>query len=196
MPYREHLLEDDIVRCHFDPFFAECRAFGRLLEERKDDLLAVRCYGYMYLSEEEERRIEQQFDIRDWNRAAEDEAQRLRAILKGLIPFKSPFGRKSFLKMRQTLEQLNKLGIYNMDIREGNYKGGRLFDFSVAITTPHLSFWKKLRSENDILDDMADDLGCFDSMARKATEEQKLISAEQKATQADWSKRLRLRPKL
>lgn len=58
-----------------------------------------------------------------------------------------------------------------MDIREQNYLGGRLFDFSIAITAPHLSLWTKLRFEDQIHEDMDYDLECIDDMAKQAEEE-------------------------
>lgn len=173
MPFGEHLLKnkDKIIQHHLDPFFAECRAFGRLVEEEKDDQLAVRCYGYALLSESIESRIREQFGITDWNRGEGDEGQRLRAILKSYIWYKTPFGRKKFPALRKNIEKLNNLGIYNMDIRKENYLGGRLFDFSIAITAPHLNLWTKLRFEDQIQADMNYDLECLDFMADQAAEE-------------------------
>ena len=182
----DHLLDDNAVRFHTDPFFAECRSFGRLVQKKKDDLLAVRCYGYALLPEEVERRIERQFGISDWNRGAEDEGHPLRAIVKALIWYKTPFGRKKFPAMRRTLEELNKLQILNMDIREENYLGGRLFDFSIAITPPHLALWSGLRSEDQILEDMDDDIECFDSMVEE-------VEDRAKSKLRIWDDRLRSR---
>ena len=65
MPLRKHLLDDHIVRHHIDPFFAECRAFGRLLEAGKDNALAVRCHGYAFLPPEIDVRIAQKFGIEE-----------------------------------------------------------------------------------------------------------------------------------
>ena len=142
----------------------------------------------MYLSEAHERSIEEQFNIKDWNRATEDESQPLRGIVKELIRSKPPFGRKPFKKMKQNLEQLNKLDIYNMDIREGNYRGGRLFDFSTATTSPHLSLWNELRSEEEILEDTEDDIESFNSMVRKVAE-------RKEADQASYVREKNLRPR-
>lgn len=160
-----------MVRYQLDPFYAECRAFGQLVGEQKDHLFAVRCYGYIFLPPAIELRITQQFGISDWNREAADEGRPLRAILKDYIRFKTPFGRKKFPEMRDTLKKLNDMGIYNMDIREANYLGGRLFDFSIAITVPHISFWEKLRPTSQILEDMDYDLNAFDAIAKRVTAE-------------------------
>ncbi|KAI0437013.1 kinetochore Sim4 complex subunit FTA2-domain-containing protein [Xylaria telfairii] len=180
---KEHLLNDNVVRHQLDPFYAECRAFGRLVEKKKDDELAVRCHGYVFLSDNIERQIESQFGIHDWNRKAEDEGSQLRAIVKDYIVWKSLRHRKTFETMRNKLEDLNKLGIYNMDIREDNYLGGRLFDFSIAITFPHLSLWPKLWSVEQILNDKENDLGCFDSMVkrvRKKEESERALPPKEK----------------
>lgn len=156
--------KDKTIRHQLDPFYAECRAFGRLVKRKKDDELAVRCHGYALLPETVERRIQEKFSIKNWNRGKEDEGQRLRAIVKSYVRFKTPFARKKFSVMRKRIQELNSLGIYNMDIKENNYVGGRLLDFSIAITAPHLSLWTKLRFEDQILADINYDLECFDDM--------------------------------
>ncbi|KAJ2992963.1 hypothetical protein NUW58_g1994 [Xylaria curta] len=171
MPTKQHLIDDVVVREQIDPFFAECRAFGRLAKDGKDNELAVRCYGYVFLSEEVERRIEEEFGIRDWNRPTGHNKEPLRAIVKDYIRYVSFDNPKPHAKMRRNLAQLNKMGIYNMDIRKENYLGGRLFDFSTAITTPHLSFWTELRPVEMIKEDMDFDLGCFDYMIETANAE-------------------------
>ncbi|KAI1176249.1 kinetochore Sim4 complex subunit FTA2-domain-containing protein [Nemania sp. FL0916] len=163
---RERVLDDNIVRHHLDPFYAECRAFGLLVEKGRDDELAVRCHGYAFLSDTLEHQIERQFGIKGWNRQPEDEGTQLRAIVKDYIKWTSLCHRRSFETMRKNIQELNALGIYNMDIREGNYLGGRLFDFSIAITSPHLRLWTKFQPIDIILRDKKDDLRCFDSMVR------------------------------
>ena len=172
-----------MVRHQLDPFFAECRAFGHLIELNQDDELAVRCHGYVMLSSEIEKRIIDNFDIQDWNREAEDENQPLKAIVKDLVCSNSFLGKWSFRTMRKKIKRLHELGIYNMDIRTDNYLNGRLFDFSAAITTPHLDLWTKLRPEDEILEDINDDFECFDSV----------IKAEKKKTRDAWMDRLRPR---
>ncbi|KAI1296243.1 kinetochore Sim4 complex subunit FTA2-domain-containing protein [Xylaria venustula] len=167
---KDHLINDKIIRGQLDPFYAECRAFGLLVEKKKDEDLAVRCHGYVFLPDAIEREIETQFGIRDWNRKAEDEGCGLRAIVKDYIRWKSLRHRRTFESMRKKLEALNELGIYNMDIREANYLGGRLFDFSIAITFPHISLWPRLWSVERILEDIEDDLGCFDAMVEEERE--------------------------
>ncbi|KAI1199886.1 kinetochore Sim4 complex subunit FTA2-domain-containing protein [Nemania serpens] len=169
---KQHLLKDNVVRHQLDPFYAECRAFGLLVEKKKSDELAVGCHGYVFLSDAIERQIEHQFGIRDWNRKAEDKNSQLRAIVKDYIKWKSLRHRKRWEVMRKNLEELNKLGIYNMDVREDNYLGGRLFDFSIAITYPHLSLWPKLWSMEQIINEQTADLECFDDMVENLREKE------------------------
>ncbi|KAI1123486.1 kinetochore Sim4 complex subunit FTA2-domain-containing protein [Nemania abortiva] len=188
VPGGDHLLNDELVRYHMDPFYAECRAFGLLLEKKKDDALAVRCHGYTYLPRAVEAEIQRKFGPDDWNRQSDDKGHPLRAIVKDYISSKSVCGRKRLPAMRSNVKQLNDMGIFNMDIREDNYCGGRLFDFSIAITAPHLSLWTKLRSEEQILADCQYDLGSFDVMAKKLEEQRALRRAR-------WSEgALRRRP--
>ncbi|GAP88162.1 hypothetical protein SAMD00023353_1500650 [Rosellinia necatrix] len=190
---KNHLLKKNVVRHHLDPFYAECRAFGLLVENKKDDKLAVRCYGYAFLPHAVEHQIKQQFGITDWNRKAEDEGSPLRAIVKDYIRWKTLRGRKSFKTMRKNLEEINYLGVYNMDIRRDNYLGGRLFDFSIAATVPHLSFWLRLQCRDRIIEDMEDDLACFDEMVEDAKEEEAQSVPNQSLS---WKQRTRAGAKL
>ncbi|KAK6082257.1 hypothetical protein SCUP234_03737 [Seiridium cupressi] len=162
----KNLISDNVIRHQLDPFFAECRAFGRLTTEKKDHNLAVRCHGYVYLSKSVEHRIEEQFGIHDWNRSPEDTDKPLRAIVKNYIRYHSFYRPSKLTLMRGKLEQLNELGIYNMDIRTDNYLGGRLFDFSTAVTIPHISFSLDFRTQAQILEDIEYDLACFDAMIK------------------------------
>ncbi|TGJ84508.1 hypothetical protein E0Z10_g4259 [Xylaria hypoxylon] len=189
LPFTGHLLKDEWVRYQLDPFYAECRAFGRLVEKGRDEELAVRCHGYALLPPKVERQIKQQFGIDGWNRKEEDKDLPLRAIVKSLIRWKTVQHRRKLSVMRSILEALNEeLSIYNMDIREDNYLGGRLFDFSVAITVPHISFSSTLRSEQQILQDMTDDLACFDCMVERIQEQKEKAEREN----PDWKKRTRV----
>ncbi|KAI0376491.1 kinetochore Sim4 complex subunit FTA2-domain-containing protein [Hypomontagnella monticulosa] len=172
-PDAEDLLTDDVVLYELDPFYAECRAFGLLVEKKKDNTLAVRCHGYVFLPRSVERSIKKKFGIDNWNRHPEDKGQPLRAIVKDYIRYNSVFGRKTFPAMRSNIDKLNKMGIYNMDIREENYRGGRLFDFSLAITSPHISLSLRARSKSQVEEDVRCDLKCFDELVEKEVERRK-----------------------
>ena len=54
-----------------------------------------------------------------------------------------------------------------MDIREENYRDERLFNFSSSITSPYPDFSPNLRSMDEIVEDMEDNLECFKSMVRE-----------------------------
>ncbi|TRX99075.1 hypothetical protein FHL15_000417 [Xylaria flabelliformis] len=190
VPGGEDMMPDDLVRYQMDPFYSECRALGLLVEKKKDDTLAVRCHGYAFLSEAIENKIREIFGFDDWNRQPEDEGTPLRAIIKDYIRFNTVCGRKRLSTMRSNLEQLNKMGIFNMDIREDNYRGGRLFDFSIALTPPHLWLWSRLRSRQQIFKDCRADLVAFDWMAKRLEEP---LSSTQAKTRIEWLKRLRQR---
>ncbi|KAI1424537.1 kinetochore Sim4 complex subunit FTA2-domain-containing protein [Xylaria sp. FL1777] len=183
------ILTPDVVRHHLDPFYAECRAFGLLVKKKKDDELAVRCHGYVFLPQAVEQQIKRQFGISDRYRKAEDEGSPLRAIVKDHIKWKTLRHRKTFQAMRKNLEELNDLGIYNMDIRQANYLGGRLFDFSIAITRPHLALSLDFRPREQIVEDMEDDLECFDQMVEEEQkEEEEQLALNQSLS---WKQRTR-----
>ncbi|KAI0549333.1 kinetochore Sim4 complex subunit FTA2-domain-containing protein [Xylaria curta] len=178
------MLTDDLVRYQLDPFYSECRAFGLLVKEKKDDTLAVRCHGYTFLPEAIEHQIRKKFGLYDWNRQTEDEGVQLRAIVKDYIRFNTICGRKSLSMMRSNLDLLNDTGIFNMDIREDNYRGGRLFDFSIALTTPHIWLWPDLRPREQIFKDCRADLVAFDHMAKR-------LEKQKASTRKEWVGRLR-----
>ncbi|KAH9906764.1 kinetochore Sim4 complex subunit FTA2-domain-containing protein [Xylariomycetidae sp. FL2044] len=50
---------------YFDPFFCECRAYGRL-KERNQEHLAMRCHGYIFLDSATQARLLQQDVSHDW----------------------------------------------------------------------------------------------------------------------------------
>lgn len=59
-------LEDSLVKNeayvgYFDPFDCECRAYGRLQQERREDL-AVRANGYLFLTPGQERAVTADID--------------------------------------------------------------------------------------------------------------------------------------
>ena len=127
-----------------DPFYNECRAYGRLVEKGLNGDVAVRCHGYVTLAPEREVELEQRFGIsrldRPWH---VDERQVLRAIVKDLVREDAPLTHKIVKKMLRDLKRMRAEGVYNMDIRARNYKDGMLVDLSIAITTPHYLFETK-----------------------------------------------------
>lgn len=152
-----------------DPFFNECRAYGKLIEKKFNGKVAVRCHGYLTLPAERESELTQRFSITAWNRPEDEylkspsKRQPLRAIVKDLVTKDVAFTKRTATKMLRDLIQIRKLGVYPLDIQARNYKGSLLVDFSVAMTEPHYLFVIKprWRVEEDF---KYDDLRSFDNM--------------------------------
>ncbi|KAL8836998.1 MAG: hypothetical protein Q9176_005999 [Flavoplaca citrina] len=152
---------------YFDPFYNECRAYGRLIEKNLNGQVAVRCHGYMMLSAEYEDTLEDQFVMNGWNRLAEEydeppsKRQPLRAIVKDLVLEDTVWKPRVMLSH---LKRMRKHGVFVMDIKPENYKGGMLVDFSIALTEPHVVF--QLKPDFHIESYKNRDLGAFDEMMR------------------------------
>ena len=176
---KENLSEEEreifsisLINEHMDPFYNECRAYGRLAEKGLNGKIAVRSYGHLTLPAAIEDELERKFDIATWDRPGEDleksvsKRQPLRAIVKELIRNDLPFTAKDVKKMLRHLKRLRQLGIYPMDVRARNYRAGLLVDFSAAMTEPHYLFEK--RPEWYIATLQRDDLLLFDKMIEDA----------------------------
>jgi len=130
-----------LIRGHMDPFFNECRAYGRLIEKNINGIAAVRCYGYLMIPANKEDELRERFGVTSWNRPNKEylepisRRQPFRAIVKDLIIEDIPFTARIAKKMLLDLRRMRSFEVYNMDIQARNYKGGRLVDFSVAMTT-------------------------------------------------------------
>ena len=145
------LIPIEITREHMDPFFSECRAYGRLNEEGLNGEVAVRCYGFVTIPAEHEDEMKQNFDVHEWNRPRSEykkvphRRQPLRAIVKDLVTEDVPLTKLVADKILKDLKTMHKVGVYTMDVQKRNYKNGLLLDFSVSITTPHYLFVIKPR---------------------------------------------------
>lgn len=137
---------------YLDPFNCECRAYGRLKQEKREDL-AIRAHGYILLSKDQERRVTEAMtgDFVDWETHPEPldadglfwrwEAHRhepLRAIVKDYDESPDYCVASQISQMYYDLEELHKLGILVRDIHAGNYLGGKLIDFSMSWTMYHI----------------------------------------------------------
>ena len=153
----------ETVRFHCDPFFNECRAYGRLIEADVNGKIAVRCHGYLTIPAAKEKDLAQRFDVDAWDRPAGDsylpvaKRQPLRAIVKDLAEVDRPLTEENLIRMRKDLLKMHRLGVYPQDVRERNYGGGLLLDFSIAITKPHWVFetkkpWWINHMKNDDMD--------------------------------------------
>ena len=168
------LVSDDLLHAHSDPFYNECRAYGRLEEKKLNGKVAVRCHGYLPISAAKEEQLEREFDIGDWDRPGDEydkpvsQRQPLRAIVKDLIMNDVPLTAKVADKMLADLKRMRRNGIYPGDIVLRNYKAGLLIDFSTARTEPFFLFnlrpgrqtqiikdadlymWEQIRKENEL----------------------------------------------
>lgn len=138
---------------YLDPFNCECRAFGRLKEEHREEL-ATCAHGYVLLTKDQEEHITKALgEYVDWETHPEplyccgpfrrSEVHRhepLRAIVKDYVVSSRPWVASQVPQMYANLEELHKLGILVRDIHQGNYLGGKLIDFSMAWTAPHICF--------------------------------------------------------
>ena len=137
---------------YLDPFNCECRAYGRLKQEEREDL-AIRAHGYILLSKDQERRVTESItgDFVDWEKHPEPldcdglfsrwEAhrhERLRAIVKDYDTSSTVWVPSQVPQIYNDLEELHKLGILVRDLHPGNYLGGKLIDFSMAWTMYHI----------------------------------------------------------
>lgn len=160
---------------HFDPFYAECRAYGCIEDNKQNGKIAVRCYGFMAVSAEEEEVLAAppfQIDTSEWNRPEQEYnwsvagRQPFRAIVKQLVKGKKRLSAPA--QMRKDLLALQDMGVYVQDISEDNYINGKLVDFSRSWTKPHLMLDPDIRSQSIIESDIKGDLKTFDRMLEEA----------------------------
>ncbi|KAK3292461.1 kinetochore Sim4 complex subunit FTA2-domain-containing protein [Chaetomium fimeti] len=130
---------------YFDAFSCECRAYGRLKEEGREDL-AVPAHGYLFLTPKQEARIttkivgcitESELDGDLWRRSEETRHLPIRAIVKELATDFVPFRPSDVTGMWGGLQDFHRLGILVRDVTVFNYMGGKLVDLSRAWTWPH-----------------------------------------------------------
>jgi len=124
------------VTNHNEPFYAECRAFGRLQETGHEDI-AVKCYGYFMLESSAEDDISSGFGISEWDRGREHLGKPIRAIVKEYIDCDLRYTPNMIPSMMQSLLDINSLGIEVVDVKPDAYVHGTLVDFSSSRTVPH-----------------------------------------------------------
>lgn len=130
-----------------DPFYAECRAYGRIHEAVKKRVLradiAIPCHGFLFLQPKDQkilndRDIDLELDTVDpVYQNATIGGRRARAIVKDVASPGSGVNRGSLQKVLSGISMLNGQRIYNMDIRLGNYRDGKIVDFGSSWTAPH-----------------------------------------------------------
>lgn len=133
----------ETVRLQMDPFYNECRAYGRLIDRGVNGKVAVRCHGHLFIPAAMEEELAQRFEVYTWNRPSDEsrlmmsKRQPLRAIVKDLIQDDTALDKRMLSRMRKDLLKIRKLGVNPKDVRLRNYGDGHLLDFSIAITKPH-----------------------------------------------------------
>ncbi|KAK7431589.1 hypothetical protein QQZ08_001807 [Neonectria magnoliae] len=148
----EPLLGDDVsletIAYYTDPFYSECRAYGRIHQgikkrELKPDVV-IPCHGFFFLREKDKRildsrNINLELDKVDHNyQRSTVGGYRVRAIVKDLASAGSGVNGQSLRRILEDIVKLNSLRIYNMDIRLDNYRDGKLVDFGASWTEPHI----------------------------------------------------------
>lgn len=83
--YQKELVSLDMLRAHADPFYNECRAYGRLREAGLDGKVAVRCHGYTTLPPAMESELEERFDVTEWERDDYDKPVEQRAAFRAIV---------------------------------------------------------------------------------------------------------------
>lgn len=118
---------------YFDPFYNECRAYGKLIEKNLNGQVAVRCHGYMVLPAEYEDTLELQFEIDGWNRLSEEydeppsKRQPLRAIIKDLVLEDTKWTPR---RMLSHLKKMRMHGVHVMEIKPENLSRMSCFNSS------------------------------------------------------------------
>lgn len=128
------------IRLHTDPFYAECRAYGRIKEAEQNmpdsELICVPCYGYIMLSEADREILEERFRLQ-FNDQRHPHGFPLRAIVKQYLDSDFGITAETLERTRHLIRRMNQLQIYNRDIQLGSFRNGLLNSFDCAWTEPH-----------------------------------------------------------
>ncbi|KFA71811.1 hypothetical protein S40288_09917 [Stachybotrys chartarum IBT 40288] len=141
-------VDPKIITHYLDPFYCECRAYGRIQEALDDGTIkanpAVPCYGYMYLGPRDERILEDSGvalryeDSDSESQESTGEQAPIRAIVKKLARPISGVTVRRQGKILVDIGTLNMLKIYNRDVRAENFRDGLLVDFGFSFTEPNI----------------------------------------------------------
>ncbi|KAH6969280.1 kinetochore Sim4 complex subunit FTA2-domain-containing protein [Fusarium avenaceum] len=136
----------DTAAYYTDPFYAECRAYGRIRHAKEKGLkaVAVPCHGFLFLRPQEQQALEKQ-DIDLGLDEIDSDYQRstlgglkARAIVKDIASANTGVSSTSVRRILKRVVSMNMAGIYNMDIRIDNFRDGKLVDFGSSWTEPHV----------------------------------------------------------
>ena len=190
-------IPQELIIAHMDPFFAECRAYGCIEANGRNGDVAVRCHGFIGISTEREKELDKKFGIVGWERPEKKDGQAqstrapLRAIVKELISDDIPFTRKMIRQMKADLLALRRMRVFVRDVQEDNYKGGKLVDFSVSWTDPHIMMSERYCNKKTIERDRDWELREFDNMIKQSGLSN--LSSIRAAPNPEYVNKLRLR---
>lgn len=175
-PIRGRLVNDDELAFHTDPFFAECRAYGRIEEararEKRVRKVAARCFGFLVLGARDEQHLEKNgFNLWPETLPPGDayrsmaEGSPVRALVKEYVEDDPDPDLRAMNWMLKDIHFLNRNKCLNRDIKRDNYRDGLLVDFGCAWTEPHclISLASKERVETWRKTDRVQ----FDTMAQE-----------------------------
>lgn len=175
-PIRSRSVSDDELAFHTDPFFAECRAYGRIDEARAKEKrvrkVAARCFGFLVLGVRDEEHLKKNgFDLWPKTLPPDDEYRILaegspvRALVKEYLEDDHDPDLRALNWMLKDIHFLNRNKCLNRDIKRDNYRDGLLVDFGCAWTEPHclISLASKERVETWRKTDRVQ----FDAMAKE-----------------------------
>lgn len=128
-----------------DPFNAECRAYGRL-KEAGHEHLALPCYGYVTLNEEQVDMMGRNMKVhhellgfRPCYSYLDGSPAPVRALVKELVeePQSSDWSNKQARNMMDNIKKFHQLGIMAMSTCPTLLVNRKVCDFARSITLPH-----------------------------------------------------------
>ncbi|VUC21324.1 unnamed protein product [Clonostachys rosea] len=139
----------DTAAYYNDPFYNECRAYGRIRKplkgKRKLSDVAIPCHGFLFLSERDKEYLDDNgyslmpkvVNRSYWSYQEQTIGGiRPRAIVKDLASDDPGITGKNLRKVFNRIVAMNQHKIYNYDIRLDNFRDGKLVDFGSAMTEP------------------------------------------------------------
>ncbi|CAG9948838.1 unnamed protein product [Clonostachys rosea f. rosea IK726] len=136
------------VTYYRDPFYNECRAYGRIREplkgKRKLSDVAVPCHGFLFLSDRDQQYLDDNgYEL--WSSIIDPSYQektiegfRYRAIVKDLASSGPGVTGDNLGKVFNRTVAMNQHKIVNCDIRLDNFRDGKIVDFGNSFTSPHI----------------------------------------------------------
>ncbi|CAG9986693.1 unnamed protein product [Clonostachys byssicola] len=179
-------LTPQIAAYYEDPFYNECRAYGRIRKplrgKRKLSDAAVACHGFLFLSDRDRQYLEDnEYDLLSSivdpsYQETTIEGFRIRAIVKDLASEDHGVTGDNLGKVLNRIVALNQHQIVTRDVRLDNIRDGKMVDFGNSFTLPHIIMQSELVRHAEHEFNMAWDRWMFDEMVRKLTIARKLVT--------------------